>query len=232
MGENEPKTSILTQGQRKFLQAPDVTGSKARMARKRIRERVRQGLSDFRLLTERLDEKDRDEIFDAQPHTEEFRELDIDVTATIEFLYAGLGGDHVFSGPLKRGVSRGEVALGNVEQSMEVEPRFAINPYHRSDPDEILEAIEEGEWDRLRSPDLFQFIRLASSFDAIDFEAIREGLEPPQSPGLITLQWDAPRTKRTELAVDTLDRLEQFEESEDTIDDTINRALDELSDDE
>lgn len=226
---NEQKNSLLTETQRKFLQSGIESGAKARMNRKRIRDRVEKGLADFEILAEDLDEKDRDEIFGAEPFTMEREKLMSHVGRTIEFLYTGLGGDHEFSGPLKRGVSRGEVELGNIEYELEVEPRFAINPYHRGDPEEIVDIIEAEEWDRLRSPDVFTFLRLAvREYDAVDFERIREVLG---QPGIRTLKWDPPRTRRVELSVDTLDRLEEYECPGDTIDETINRALDAANDD-
>lgn len=173
--------SVLTTGQRKFLQSGIQSGDSARTKRRRIRERVREGMRDFRLLADHLEERDREQIFDVEPHSEAQRELEKDVTKAIEFFYAGMGGEADFRSPLKLGVRSGEVKLGHIEYGLDVEPQFSVHARTRSDEYEALEAIKAGEWEHLSARDLFAFIREAVSKDAIDFDAMEEGHPAPRS---------------------------------------------------
>lgn len=146
-------------------------------ARSRIRDRVRASLHDFRLLTDHLDDEERDTIFAAEPGTAEHAELSQDVMNAVELLYTGMGGESAFRRPLKHGVANGEAALGNVDHALSVAPQFTLHRTYRADGREITDLIEAGDWDRLYPPDLFSFIRLAVAADAIDFPTIRERLD-------------------------------------------------------
>jgi len=165
--------SILTPTQRAYLRGEtDHSGGGERALRSRIRRRVQYGLDDFHLLTEFLGESDRDKIFTSLPDEWTSMRLDVGVRATIEFLYTGLGGGPTFRDQLKYGVQDGEVALGNIDDALEVEPRFAVEPIRHNDIRTTTEAIEAEEWGRLRGPDLFAFIDTALAAQAIDFEKI------------------------------------------------------------
>lgn len=139
--------------------------------------RVENSLRDFRLLEEHLSSDRRDEIFDVRPGMREHDQLQRDVQAAIAFMYAGLGGESGFREPLRWGVADGEVALGNVEHHLDIQPRFAVDVLERIDDRAVAEAVENEEWDRLSAKDVFTFIKLAARSDAIDFEQIYERLK-------------------------------------------------------
>lgn len=146
-------------------------------ARSRIRKRVRASLRDFRLLADELPSEERDKIFSNEPRTDEFRELQEDIAKTIEFLYTGLKGASGFRQPLQQGVANGELELGYADNLFETTVQFSVDRAYLADHREIADLIEAEEWDRLHPRDLFSFIRLAFSRDAIDFDSIREWLE-------------------------------------------------------
>ena len=177
MGDNQPKTSLLTNKQREALKNGLGSNSKARMTRKRIRDRVRDGLGDFQILADHLDKEDLEKIFDVKPQTDESRDLDHDVMKAIEFLYVGMRGESGFRKPLKFGVANGEVKLRNTEYALNVAPRFTVDTVPMRDTRKATEAIEAKEWDRIYPPDLFAFISLALRCNAIDFETIYERIE-------------------------------------------------------
>ena len=179
MDEREAN-SLLTGGedsQRKVLTSNVKNTQRVRKARQRIRQRVREGLRDFEILANHLEERDREKIFEADPFTEEYDELQNDVAYAIEFLYAGMGGEANFRRPLKQGVARGEAALGNVDYPLDVEVRFDVKANFQKDSRKTVQAIEAREWDALSPRDLFGFIRIASDADAIDFSKVREQIE-------------------------------------------------------
>lgn len=143
----------------------------------RMRDRIRAGLADFEILADDLPSNDRDLIFESNTTSEEYRELEQDVSKAIEFLYTGMGGEANFREPLKRGVVRGELQLGNIEHPFDLEPRFALESNSRSDRREAVDAIENEEWDRLYPRDLFGFIKIAKSAGAIDFSKVHDEID-------------------------------------------------------
>lgn len=169
----------LTRTDREFLRGEKEYDSKQALysRRKSIRDGVRGALHDFRLLANELDDEERERIFDADPRSDELRELTGDVQAAVEFLYAGMGGMAGFRRPLKHGVANGEVALGNAEHALAVAPRFTLNKVYQPDKREIVDLAEAKEWERISPPDLFTFVRLALAASALDFEAIRDRLD-------------------------------------------------------
>lgn len=221
--------AILTRKDREFLLAGgrgydrhDKSERKASVV-----PRTRHALTDFWLLTDGLPGEWWSEIFDASPPSEEYLDLEGDVSAAIEFLYTGLGGERAFRHPLKRGVARAEVALGNVENTLEVEPHFALDAYQKSDIRDVVDTVEAQDWDRLRKPDLFRFIRLAAKIDAIAFDQIHEHLDPPIRDEF-SLSTDSSQPKWVRVSSDTLERLEEIEDVDGTLDDAINGVLDRI----
>lgn len=177
--DSEIRNSILTTTYRKLLQSNVSSGITTE--RGRIRERVREGLRDFRILADDLEDRDREQIFDAEPHSEEYRELEEDIANVIEFLYAGMGGKPGFDKALKRGVARGEADLGNVDYALDVQVRFDVDEATRMDEHEAREAIQKEEWDSLTPADLFAFVRVAQSNGAIDYDKMRSPKMGPRS---------------------------------------------------
>lgn len=232
MEETRTQNSLLTGpggkgvSDREFLKTKDsVAHDHPRTKRSRIRTRVREGLRDFRLLAEHLDEDDRKSIFDAEPHTPEYHELEDDVMHTLRFLYVGMGGEHAFRGPLKRAVTQAEVDLNNVEYTHELEPRFTVDKRVRVDMRDVAREAEHGNWDALTPPQLFNFVRRARNIGAIDFDTIHEHYERPVGPDARTLEMDTSRSTTQRVSVDTLQRVEDFAEEGDTFDDVLNRLL-------
>lgn len=175
MGQ-DTQNSILTDKLRKFLTSDIKSGTEARVYRQRIRDRLQAALRDFQVLEE-LDETDREMVFDADPFSEDFQELEGSVTSAIKLLYTGMGGEANFRRPLKQGVARGEAELGNVDYALDVEVRFDVKANFQKDSRVTVQAIESREWDALSPRDLFGFIRIASNADAIDFSKVREQIE-------------------------------------------------------
>lgn len=169
--DKEVKNSILTTADRKFLQSNIRNTSNSTTRRSRIRERVREGLRDFRILSDCLEGRDREQIFGTNGYQSE-TELQNDVTAAIAFLYAGVGGESGFRQPLVRGVQIGESRLRNLETRFSCEPRFAVDFVSHTDRKEAVEAVREGKWDRLSHRSLFDVIQLAHNAGAIDYDRL------------------------------------------------------------
>lgn len=103
-------------------------------------------------------------------------ELQNDVKATIAFMYAGVGGESGFREPLIDGVQIGESQLRNDEAKFIVEPRFTVDFVSHTDRQEAVEAVENGDWDKLSSRSLFDFIRFAHHVGAVDFDRLHDHL--------------------------------------------------------
>lgn len=174
---------MLTTADREFLQASDEERASeySRQARsaawKRIRERVQNGLRDFRLLARQLPEAEREKIFPGEPGSRERLYVDEDVMSAIDFMYTGLGGVTGFSRPMKMGVANGELQLGTVTSALQVTVRFEVGQSQFVELKEAAKLVEQGEWDRLTSPDLFTFVRSAHRMGAIDFEKFYQSRE-------------------------------------------------------
>lgn len=178
--------SILTEKQRDFLNMSEeerheqYTKQQRSYYRRKIRQRIRAGLEDFQLLVDELPDTERDEIFAAasqRPRTPEYSDLEEDVMHAIMFLYMGMGGESKFRWPLKDGVSNAEVALGNAEIAVDIDPEFTVDPVRDASLGEVVDLVEEGDADRLSPRDLFLLVNVAVRKDAIDFDAIREDVE-------------------------------------------------------
>ena len=223
--EPDRQNAMLTRDQRQGL-LTNWTG-RSRQERsyhqRALVERVQNTLKDFWLLCDHLSETRRSEIFDAEPGTDEYWSIQNDITRAIEFLYTGVGGERGFRGPLKHGVSEGEVALGNIENTLEADPRFTVDPYLQPDRSAAVDAIERGEWDRLRSPDLFSFVRMARNQGAIDFEDIRDYLNGNVEEFNLTY---ISQSEQIQITGKTAERLGAFQQSGESVDETLNRLLD------
>jgi hypothetical protein len=181
--DQDIQNSILTTAQRKFLQSNVSGTSKARNTRARIRERVREGLRDFRILSDCLEARDRETIFGTDSYSANV-DLQNDVKAAIAFMYAGVDGESGFRQPLIGGVQVGESRLQELDWKFGVEPRFAVDYVSHVDRREAVEAVENEQWDRLSHRSLFEFIRLAHSAGAIDFEKLHNAADYVESiPG-------------------------------------------------
>ena len=181
----ERPRGILSRSDRKYLNVghdgymKKYSDGAANKRRVDVRNRARAALRDFRLLADELPAEEREKIFAADPRGEELTELQDDIVKTIEFLYAGMGGESGFRKPLEYGVINGELELGNINHPFDATPQFRVNVISPNDPGGVIDAIESEEWGRLTRPPaaLFAFFKLAMRADAIDFDAVRERVD-------------------------------------------------------
>lgn len=168
------QTAMLTRTDRRFL----AVGGKGYDRKQRydrkssIVPRVRHSLADFQLLCEGLPTEWWDEIFDVTS-LEELGELEDDVAAAITSLYVGMGGFSEFRRPLQYGIKKGEVAMGNAETAAEMHVRFDVERFPRTTSD-VINRVENREWNGLRSHELLAFVQLAHRAGAIDSDAIHQ----------------------------------------------------------
>lgn len=236
--------SILTKADRKFL----LEGGRGYDRRQRsdrkqsIVPRARNALVDFSLMVgkdlagapdlKRVPEEWLPEIIPYEQPSEVYIDVLRDIASAIEFCYVGLRGEREFRTVLDTAVTEGEIALGNADNRLEVHTHFAVNPHRRRDARGIVDAIEHREWDRLKSPDLYQFLKLAtgpSLSGSIDFERIHNHLDSPE-PAEVTLQTGMAQSRRVELDIDTIQRLDRYRDEGETWDDVVNHLLDALGD--
>lgn len=173
----EPRhgNSLLTKAQREYLVSNHETVTNSTTTRYRIRDRVREGLRDFRLLHDHLEDRDLFSIFsDGDAHEDEIQG---DVSYAVAFMYAGLDGEPWFREPFRDGVRAGELKLGNVEHSLDVEPRLAVDYLSHVDRHDSVEHVEAGDWEHLSEKSLLAVLQLALAADAIDFDAIYSEIE-------------------------------------------------------
>ena len=183
MVDDKPdRNSVLTSEQRDFLrkseeeQKEDYTRQGRSYHRTEIRERARAALWDFDLLTDELDEKEREKIFSPEPRTGAGAVLEDEVAGVLQFLCMGMNGSIGFSRPLKRGVANAEARMGTVRSALDVSVRFTIDPVWNGDIQTITGLVEHDQWDRVDISDLPPFIGAAKRADAIDFDKIRDKL--------------------------------------------------------
>jgi len=169
--DSDIQNSILTTSQRKFLQSNIQGTAKARNTRARIRKRVHQGMRDFRILSDCLEERDREKIFETENYPSSVK-LQNDVKATIAFMYAGVGGESGFREPLIDGVQIGESRLRDSDTKFRVEPRFTVDFVSHTDRQKAVKTVKNGDWDKLSSRSLFDFIKFAHEVGAIDFDRL------------------------------------------------------------
>ena len=184
--ESERQASVLTERQRKLLTAEedlDLSSDAKRMALRRVRERVQNGILDFRLLATHMDAEDRQRVFDdLLGEGADESEFNIEggraVRAALKFLYIGTteyttpaGGQALFEEFLESAVEEAEMERGNavktVEFSVETE---AVLPWER-----LKSVIEQrGVTPRVkRSLDY----HLRYNKENIDVEAARDYLD-------------------------------------------------------
>jgi hypothetical protein len=141
--------------------------------RRSIRERTRLAFGDFSTLVDTLDTDEREKIFDTDKRSKERAQQEQELADMIQFIYTGLGGQRRFSSVLEQGVQNGEYDLGNVSFPLLADPSFTLGEVQDTNVRSATDLIEGGDYDRLSTPDLFQFVRFAQRHEAIDFDGIR-----------------------------------------------------------
>jgi len=167
MGDDpERERGVLSKADRRFLLDSDdeeKKSSKGRVTRSRIRDRIYDGLLDYSILVEELEERDRQSVFDqfSKDH-----DLQRGATNALIFLYLALEEQNLdFETILVPAVESAEQVLASeevdTEAEIEVEIEFDVEtkvvlPDRKSsnseeqvhklidklDPDEVLNALE------------------------------------------------------------------------------------------
>lgn len=155
MADRQP--SLLTNSQREYLQE-GKEGSAGRMARKRLKERVHEGLHDFSLLLDHLDERARKEIFVTWENDE--RGIQNAVSSIIGFLYLGTTDNaepadlakDIFEERVEDGIKKAYLQRGESVRHVSVDITVETGPLledlrEREDLGliDILQLVEAGE---------------------------------------------------------------------------------------
>ena len=132
--------SILTNTQREFLRGEteeEKTGARARALRARIRQRIRAGLEDFRLLFQKLPKDDRRQVFNSMSPGER-RDW---ISSMIAFASSGIDSGE-FMELVETGVTEALAEEGYPDADISVFIHINRNPISM---DEIVRTIERGE---------------------------------------------------------------------------------------
>lgn len=169
---------ILSDADRRYLLADrdEWVSERTKQAESRrrnaIQKRVQNALLDFHLLVEYWPAERRDELFAADVGTAEDAELQAVLSDVIRFMYAGLGGPQRFERPLREGVEKGEVTLGNVESGLLVSVDFDVDYSTAHDIRGVIEDIRGGEWSEISSTDILALFRFAQSTNTFDIDSL------------------------------------------------------------
>ncbi len=168
---------VLTPSDREFLlgRKTDYTEHSKKQKRNRIRRRVRNAILDFTILFEHLDERDRETVFD--PEDDEGEAYTRGITDTLAFLHLGtMGYSTPFKHMLARGVSKGEQELAGSDYRM-VNVSFNVDPVGRIDVDEVVEKLDQGQFDEITDEELRAFVRLLAESEEFSAAPIREEIK-------------------------------------------------------
>ncbi|GGN20769.1 hypothetical protein [Halarchaeum nitratireducens] len=182
MGEHDPTEDesrprgILTPSDREFLlgHKTDYTDHSKKQKRNRIRRRLRNAILDFSILFEHLEERDRETVFD--PDDEAREAYTRGITNMLGFLHLGTIGYYVpFKHMLAEGVNKAEQQLADSDYRM-VNVEFNVDPVGRIDVDDVVDKIENDEFEQLTDEELRAFVRLLTESDDFSPDAARENL--------------------------------------------------------
>ena len=173
--ESRPR-GILTPSDREFLlgHKTDYTDHSKKQKRNRIRRRLRNAILDFSILFEHLEERDRETVFD--PDDEAREAYTRGITNMLGFLHLGTMGYYVpFKHMLAEGVNKAEQRLADSDYRM-VNVEFNVDPVGRIDVDDVVDKIENDEFEQLTDEELRAFVRLLTESDDFSPDAARENL--------------------------------------------------------
>lgn len=168
---------VLTPSDREFLlgRKTDYTEHSKKQKRNRIRRRVRNAILDFTILFEHLDERDRETVFD--PEDDEHEAYTRGITDILAFLHLGtMGYPTPFKHMLARGVSKGEQELAGSDYRM-VNVSFNVDPVGRIDVDEVVEKLDQRQFDEITDEELRAFVRLLAESEEFSAAPIREEIK-------------------------------------------------------
>jgi len=173
MGERQ--TSLLTNSQREHLRKSG-TGSAARMARKRVKERVYEGLHDFPLLVDAYEREGLSQAFEDRNLEENDHTLNV-LPSAFAFLYLGITDtvepedlakdafeDFVGQGVKRAYQERGE-SVAKVEVSVDVTRAESDKPVEDMTLGEIQALARTGELDLEEAIDRLADRRMAEKLE-------------------------------------------------------------------
>ncbi|GGL65820.1 hypothetical protein [Halocalculus aciditolerans] len=165
---------ILTPSDREFLLGTktDYTDHSKKQKRNRIRRRVRNAILDFTILFDHLEARDRETVFD--PDDDARDAYTQGITDMLGFLHLGTMGYYTpFKDMLSEGVNKAEQRLAGSDYRM-VNVEFNVDPVGRIDVDEVIDTLENGEFEQLTDEELRAFVRLFADSDEFSLDAARE----------------------------------------------------------
>jgi hypothetical protein len=140
--EHERDRGILTGSDRAYLRGETEFASvqSERNARARIRDRLFEGVRDFELLVEHLDERDRKLVFEKRFGNADGAEAFDALVSSLALLYRGIGDtDLDFGEVLNEAVNVAEASEGRAATvDLDV-------TYERLSPESLLHKLESGE---------------------------------------------------------------------------------------
>jgi hypothetical protein len=142
MTEEERDRGILTESDRAYLRGETTFSSvqSERNARARIRDRLYEGVRDFELLVEQLDDRDRKLVFEKRFGNADGAEAFDALVSAVALLYRGIGDtDLDFAEVLNEAVNVAEAGEGRAATV-----DLAVT-YERLSPESLLHKLESGE---------------------------------------------------------------------------------------
>lgn len=199
------ETGLLTQSQRAYLtDGSDYEGASKRMMDKRIRERLRQSLTDFRLLLEHYDDDEElAEVVDAAKNMDLDTDLGQDALANgLGFLLAAVSSTapwrfnhdldegEGYEVPVKQAVTRASRYHGYALENVDVTIEFDARPLEEMTPEELARTPFRTQMDLLRSgeitdDELEEALRI--KFDADHPDAPDDHPRPTVEDGTISI---------------------------------------------
>lgn len=174
--DDDRPRGILTPSDREFLlgQKTDYTEHSKKQKRNRIRRRLRNAILDFSIIFEHLEERDREMVFD--PDDEAREAYTRGITNMLGFLHLGTMGYYVpFKHMLAEGVNKAEQRLAGSDYRM-VNVEFNVDPVGRIDVDDVIDKLDNDEFEQLTDEELRAFVRLLTESDEFSPDAAREEL--------------------------------------------------------
>lgn len=164
---------ILTPSDREYLlgRKTDYTEHSKKQKRNRIRRRVRNGILDFPILFEHLEERDRKTVFDPD---DEYREAYTrGIIDMLGFLHLGTMGFYTpFKDMLSEGVGKAEQELAGSDYRM-VTVDFNVDPVGQIDVDEVIDKLEFGDYEKVTDEELRAFVRLLAESSEFSASSMR-----------------------------------------------------------
>jgi hypothetical protein len=168
---------ILTPSDREFLlgRKTDYTEHSKKQKRNRIRRRVRNAILDFSILFDHLEDRDRETVFNPESAARE--DYTRGIVDMLGFLHLGTMGYYVpFKHMLGQGVNRAEQKLAGSDYRM-VTVEFNVDPVGQIDVDEVVDSLEDGDFDQVTDDELRAFVRLLTESEEFSPADVRSEMK-------------------------------------------------------